>query len=38
MITIVAHFRAPVVNFIFGGRNHGQNRNEGDPTSNSAAG
>jgi hypothetical protein len=30
MITIVAHFHAPVVKFIFGGRNYGQNRNEGD--------
>jgi hypothetical protein len=38
MITIVAYFRAQVVNFIFGGRNTGQNRNEGDPTSNSDAG
>jgi len=35
MITIVAYFRAQVVNFIFGGRNTGQNRNEGDPTGNS---
>jgi hypothetical protein len=25
MITIVAHFPSPVVNFIFGGRNYGQN-------------
>ena len=38
MITIVAYFRAEVVNFIFGGRNTGQNRNEGDPTGNSDAG
>jgi hypothetical protein len=30
MITIVAHFRATVVNFIFGGRNSGQNRNGPD--------
>jgi len=37
MITIVAYFRVQVVNFIFGGRNTGQNRNEGDPTSNSDA-
>jgi hypothetical protein len=37
MITIVAYFRAEVVNFIFAGRNTGQNRNEGDPTSNSDA-
>jgi hypothetical protein len=28
MIIIVAHFRSEVVNFIFGGRNYGQNRNE----------
>src|SRR5208282_3333099 len=37
MITIVAYFRAEVVNFIFAGRNTGQNRNEGDPASNSDA-
>ena len=33
MITIVAHFRAAVVNFIFGGRNSGQSeKKEGDPS------
>ena len=30
MITIVTHFRAQVVKFIFRGRNSGQGRNERD--------
>jgi hypothetical protein len=38
MIIIVAHFRAAVVNFISGGRNSGQNSNEGDTISNPGAG